>query len=401
VFLFRSRLLIHLANHEKYKCPLPHCGVGFTRLKDLDEHMLDVHQIEKLVQTTNDDVNASTSRDNGGHACPLCDKKFAFQSVLIRHVAQHDKHKCLHCQLGFTKSNLLDRHVAEAHPEHGGNVVVEGNGHNCHMCDKVFPFPSALKVHLAAHKYKCNYCEQIFTRQSAVDSHVREEHPGEWVEVEAKVENRCEICQKVFEYPSALKLHVAWHNKHKCRYCEACFPRLNLLEGHVRDEHPEEWDSVHSESKATNNNRCHLCNKVLPYPSALKLHLAWHSKHKCPHDSCTNAFPTLMLLDDHVRTEHPDKWEERRPEPKLEYHCDMCDKVFPFPSALKLHLAWHTKYQCINCGQPFPTRILLNGHICQHSKEPKTEVDCEASVSFAIKQEAPDFDDSGEMMMEH
>jgi uncharacterized Zn-finger protein len=133
-FSFVSVLQKHIAQHGKYKCD--HCGMGFTRSSWLENHLKDVHQIERSESGGHNEPEARKI-----HRCHLCEKAFLFHSVLLRHIAMHNKYKCEYCDKGFARRRHLEDHQAEEHHGDGNESTSSGSGRNrehpCPLCGKV------------------------------------------------------------------------------------------------------------------------------------------------------------------------------------------------------------------------------------------------------------------------
>jgi uncharacterized Zn-finger protein len=133
-FSFLSVLHKHIAQHGKYKCD--HCGMGFTRSSWLENHLKEVHQIVRPEFGGHNEPEAKKI-----HRCHLCEKAFLFHSVLLRHIAMHNKYKCEYCQKGFARRGHLEDHLAEEHHADGNESTSSGSGRNrehpCPLCGKV------------------------------------------------------------------------------------------------------------------------------------------------------------------------------------------------------------------------------------------------------------------------
>ena len=76
--------------------------------------------------------------------------------------------------------------------------------------------------------------------------------------------HECDVCEKVFQYPSKLARHMRTHTKDKpyeCDVCEKRFSRSDYLKVHMR---------IHTNEKPY---ECHLCEKRYRTSGALKVHM--------------------------------------------------------------------------------------------------------------------------------
>ena len=68
--------------------------------------------------------------------------------------------------------------------------------HECDVCEKVFQYPSILAIHMRTHTnekpYECDVCEKRFRQSSALKSHMRV-HTNE-------KPYECDVCEKRFRH---------------------------------------------------------------------------------------------------------------------------------------------------------------------------------------------------------
>lgn len=90
---------------------------------------------------------------------------------------------------------------------------------------------------------------------------------GENDKKKQKKKFKCEICQKTFMRPSALKVHVRIHNGEKpfqCTYCPRSFSQSGNLTVHLR---------MHTGEKPFT---CPVCFKAFSQSNTLKVHIRSH-----------------------------------------------------------------------------------------------------------------------------
>ena len=99
--------------------------------------------------------------------------------------------------------------------------------HECDVCEKVFGYPSQLAVHMRTHTnekpYECDVCEKRFRHSNALQSHKRI-HTNE-------KPYKCDVCDEAFRDSGHLKTHKRIHTKEKPYECEVCEKRYRQLSG--------------------------------------------------------------------------------------------------------------------------------------------------------------------------
>nr|CAB3266499.1 zinc finger protein [Phallusia mammillata] len=100
------------------------CGKQFKQRKAWQLHMDEIHS-------------------PGKNICSFCQKSFATQQKLDRHIQRHrNRTTCTICNKSFTNDYVMQLHLRT----HTGQERF-----SCHICEKKFPYKSSLTTHLLIH----------------------------------------------------------------------------------------------------------------------------------------------------------------------------------------------------------------------------------------------------------
>ncbi|XP_025038778.1 zinc finger and BTB domain-containing protein 38 isoform X1 [Pelodiscus sinensis] len=136
----------------------------------------------------------------------------------------------------------------------------------------------------------------------------------------------CELCQKQFQSPSTLKMHMRCHTGEKpytCKTCGKCFSVPGNLQKHER---------IHLGIK---DFVCQYCSKAFTLNETLKIHERIHTGEKRYHcQFCLQSFLYLSTKRNHEQRhahEHNGKG----------YACFQCPKICKTAAALGMHQKKH------------------------------------------------------------
>ena len=180
----------------------------------------------------------------------------------------------------------------------------------CEICHKKFIHAYALRKHKVEHRGKRAQRENF----RHLYKNVRDPETGKTI-------YECIECQKQFERPGSVVIHVKTHQKkYVCPFCGKYFASQHYLSQH---------ENTHTGNK--------------PY--------------KC--DFCPMTFAQLASQADHRKI---------HTEIHREYQCDLCPKAFKHKRNLTKHRKRHatprqTVFNCDTCGDFFKSRLSLRKHV--------------------------------------
>ena len=168
------------------------------------------------------------------------------------------------------------------------------------------------------------------------------------------MEHTCQVCHRVFQAPSKLKIHIRTHSGEKSFSCSVCNKTFSIS-----------WN-LKSLERTHNGEKlfpCNACVKSFSQSSALKTHKLTHSgKRPFSCSKCEKSFSWSGHLKRHMRTHTGEK-------PHL---CLQCDKTFSLLDELKRHQRSHSgekPFSCTSCGKSFSQSGSLNNHSRIHTGE--------------------------------
>lgn len=199
----------HLTFRNKHKifrffCPI--CQKGFRRKMSIDMHLTNKNFIEKPAKKS---IDAKKWRKPT--QCQACGKLFSDKCEAMYHYDRiHEKNKtikCRQCDKLFATQKILNRHMISHKPK----------SLKCPKCEKSFPQVSQLRSHMDTHlsvkKFKCDLCPKTFSHKRVLETHILQHS-------ELKP-FKCTECPKMYKWPEDL-------NGHKKAEHEGIFPYFCL-----------------------------------------------------------------------------------------------------------------------------------------------------------------------------
>nr|XP_022918955.1 zinc finger protein 271-like isoform X1 [Onthophagus taurus] len=277
-----KQLIQHLQMHTgKYTCPK--CLVIFSRNENLKAHKcnlsLEMHQ-----------------------KCPFCSKTFSLKKYLSRHILvmhgkkyqcvnckknctsekllqEHnclntpdkDKFTCMFCNKKFAKESYMKKHL-KTHSRKRDASTPKSGEFVCEVCAKTFDSLRNLRRHTVFHltkdNFPCNQCDKKFSRRDTLRSHISVYH--------SKDIFTCEICYKKFKSKKYLSNHKRTHKKnkiHDCNFCNQKFFLKTNLERHKRNKHLNAFNNLNNKQVNVEYYKCQFCSKAVKLKSSLMKHL--------------------------------------------------------------------------------------------------------------------------------
>jgi len=348
-----------------YKCDF--CTQRFKSMIKMSQHKKDSHfgtylscdGCDKSFKARNNLVLHQGVTGHSGHSvlldkvaltCAQCHVSFGSERELKSHVsAKHQDHACPHCDRKFAYASSLSYHVETAHRP--ANSKNGGAKFECKPCNKTFRAKQIFSRHMAvvhsdARPYACNVCDMKFKSTTNLKAH----------QISHSKEKKfaCQICEKKFSYRTSLVQHLRWHEgdrSFKCPHCDKSFIQNGNLQEHIR---------IHTGDKPFS---CSICGRKFTTSSQQKLHEKRHrgeKPFKC--EFCPKAFLHKESFTAHTRRHKGD-----RP-----FECATCNKTFTEAWALKKHMRLHTgekPYECPTCKKSFSDCSNLAKHRRTHERE--------------------------------
>lgn len=160
----------------------------------------------------------------------------------------------------------------------------------------------------------------------------------------------CEVCERIFQYPSQLRDHMLIHTRIRRFSCDVCGMKF------LKDHHLKAHSITHSLIKPF---MCPTCGRHFSLKANMERHSLIHSavRHfKC--EQCGKTFAQPQTLKMHMVSH-----AEVKP-----FSCNICGKGLSRAHNLRAHMAIHQNnkaHKCTACGSSFT----LRGNMHRHQRE--------------------------------
>ncbi|XP_075211877.1 uncharacterized protein LOC142318993 isoform X2 [Lycorma delicatula] len=209
-FLYHTQ--IH-ENEAQYHCHV--CNKEFTSLDELGTHQyshsVPTHKFTPRIVSCKkckskfanlEGLERHMVQDSHTYPCPQCNKVFACERFLRRHLTTHSTtlpYVCQHCSKAFKTEQYLNMHL-----------IIHSNEKpfTCQHCTAAFNRRDKLARHNLIHenlrKYKCPFskhlgCTKAFNRKDKLKAHM--------LTHSTKLKHLCSACGRIFQKQAHLKQH--------------------------------------------------------------------------------------------------------------------------------------------------------------------------------------------------
>ncbi|KAJ1200637.1 hypothetical protein NDU88_004458 [Pleurodeles waltl] len=285
-----------------------------------------------------------SKEDKSPHICPLCEKVCSSQHQLTMHIRQHNTdtggtdHSCSICGKSLSSASSLDRHMLV----HSGE-----RPYKCNVCGQSFTTNGNMHRHMKIHEKEPGVPvsasppsppkrRRLSTkRKLSLDTEMEKDEPSpakkvveeiQPIELPKKIEEEvfhCPVCFKEFTCKFGLESHMETHPDASLR-CETCCITFRTHRGLIRHN-----AVIHKQIPRDSSGKPYIQNN--PAIPAGFNDLAFM-------DFSCRKFPIISQV-----------WCETNLRRCIsEFHsfiCEICNKAFPMPSALKLHMKTHKEDQ--------------------------------------------------------
>ncbi|XP_065367482.1 transcription factor grauzone-like [Calliphora vicina] len=266
-------------------------------------------------------------------------------------IAENLEITCCICQLPLETFSITVKHYKEEHNQRGYAVCC-----NRKLYDRSEIFDH-FKLHENPEYFKCKYCDKVLSSRVCLKLHIKNIHEHKSIE--------CDICGKSLSTESSLKMHKLMHDaenneKIPCKQCDKSYLSKYSLANHIRAVHLKSYHKI-----------CDLCGASISGKSRFKRHMLEHEGKPAPMvtcEVCGRRLADMKCLKRHMNSHHPPEGV------KNEFNCPICMKIFASPSNVKMHIkvVHENSYErkCNLCEKTFKRPDALKDHMAKHIGKP-------------------------------
>ena len=257
-----------VTNGKATKCS--HCQEEFQTKKSFDEHHIEKHPGLPWI-------------------CQICNKEKQDKKAYYRHIyLRHNRpFACSSCNYKSDTVKKIIDHVKLNH------VIYNG-----------------FHIRKIIEKKKCHYCNELYETISQYFDHHAQAHPDQLYV----------CCDNTYSYKNNYKIHRRKFHSKKfvCDVCKYTTATQEMIEQHVRENHPENDKSVvkgFHKKPDLGQVKCGYCSEVFFTDSTASLHHRSVHKglpNKC--SQCEKTFKSRTSLNKHIYAAH-----------KKPFACNICD----------------------------------------------------------------------------
>ena len=265
------------------KCKI--CDKTFARNTSLKRHML---------------LHTDASKQ---HHCTICDRRFTRKDHLDGHMHWHNATYlyCSHCDFKTMNSSTLSKHVQSWH---------KASEFNCSRCESVFTVRDDLAVHMfETHDVKkvfyCSHCPYGFAERMELCAHTELKH------TDVKIYS-CTECSEKFIRNSSYRRHVKTQHStvqpYHCQECGRSFNRSDKLKAHIKARHSKAKSVPETQTKDVVANKDGVSSTEEKLVKVADVNKS-DSKYEAADDvwrcyGCKMVLPSEAALIDHYMTTH-------------------------------------------------------------------------------------------------
>lgn len=219
----KRHIQTHTQNVKKYRCQ--HCYMVFVTASSFQMH-LEKHRKKEA------EKQKKTIQNKVIYKCRNCDEEFNTLSLIKDHLTIHDvqtkaifqhlRYKCVECGLEHETIYEYFQHSSahtRAEMSEENLAKLSKKLHECDICLKPFPSPSALRNHQKTHESqwpkKCKYCDTMIAKRADYMAHLNGNHDDLKTFI-------CTQCGKRFFKERNLQSHVKIHSGERNYMCDIC-----------------------------------------------------------------------------------------------------------------------------------------------------------------------------------